>query len=348
MTKSIGDMNIDNKRRIKQLKECLYNKSNELSFKENTEEYLMNLRKYTDDLAGFDYDSYNVNNTNNCIYNKHHTDANPDGMLLEDLHGETMFNAENFDPEKLDRNPSKIPDSSGKSNVSGSHNKQPAKSGNKKKLGSKEKSAPKAKDAGKNSPEDLESTSKTLPRQGSGEKAESTAVDIPNFFETSYSLYIQEQYFRQTIYTMEEKQIAESVKFIADARVSRTKKYFIELVFEDCITQKSALISEELFDKLNVHRENKLLCYTNINCSVTHGNTKLKGDAATGLGSVISTKNNSTQKKKGGAKRGGSSEKNLTLESPKDAGPGTLNLEPVGAAKLPAHPNGNHVVVGTG
>lgn len=351
VTKSIGDMNIDNKRRIKQLKECLHNKSNELSFKENTEEYLMNLRKYTDDLAGFDYDSCNLNTTNNCIYNMHHTDANPDGMLLEDFHGETMFNAENFDPERLERNPSKIPDSGTKSNVSGSHNKQPAKSGNKKKLCSKEKSAPKTKDAGKNSPEDPESTSKTLPRHGSGEKdekAESTVVDIPNFFETSYSLYIQEQYFRQTIYTMEEKQIAESVKFIADARVSRTKKYFIELVFEDCITQKSALISEELFDKLNVHRENKLLCYTNINWSVTHGNTKLKGDDAKGLGSAISTKNNSTQKKKGGAKRGGSTEKNLTVESPKDAGPGTLNLEPIGPANLPAHPNGNHVVVGTG
>ena len=47
------------------------------------------------------------------------------------------------------------------------------------------------------------------------------------------------------------------------------------MVFEDCIASKSALISEELFDKLNKHRDESLLNYTNIYWPVSHGNTKV-------------------------------------------------------------------------
>jgi len=70
-----------------------------------------------------------------------------------------------------------------------------------------------------------------------------------NFLETSYSQYIQEQYFRTQIYAMEEKQIAESIKFVADCKVNRSKLYLMELIFEDCITTKPVLVEECLFDK---------------------------------------------------------------------------------------------------
>ena len=78
-------------------------------------------------------------------------------------------------------------------------------------------------------------------------------------FETSYGLFIQEKYFRKSIYLMEEKQIAESIKYISDVKMNRSKKYFFEILFEDCITQRSAIIDEETFNKLNKHRDKSMV-----------------------------------------------------------------------------------------
>lgn len=68
-----------------------------------------------------------------------------------------------------------------------------------------------------------------------------------------------EKYIKDTIFTLEAKQIAESMKGIVDVHSTRHRELSVEVCFDSSITSKTVVLIEELFLKLDAHRKPSLL-----------------------------------------------------------------------------------------